>query len=230
MPARAASSKRRPTRCVAPNDQRCAIADGDLATAHLAGGAEDALVLVVAEADPGDAVEHGGDRRDRPARRGRRRGSGSRASRLCGLGRPRFEKIVDSSATTARPSRRACATSSCTRIVGTTDLRARRRATGARVTPADARRRRSVRIILARRHGEQVPGGERVAGSGGVDDVLDRGTGIGRRLAVGRDHERGPRAGLHDRAPGARRRRRSWRPSAFDSADCRRRPAVGAAR
>ena len=60
---------------------------------------------------PGHAVEHRGHRRHRPDRRAPPRCTGRAPRRWPGDGRPRLEKIVDSRATTGRPSARASATS-----------------------------------------------------------------------------------------------------------------------
>ena len=74
--------------------------------------AEDPRVLVRVETDTSDAVEHRRHGRHRARPRGWRPRQRSSACALAGDGRPRLEKIVDSNATTGRPSATTRATSS----------------------------------------------------------------------------------------------------------------------
>ena len=70
----------------------------------------DPLQRGVVQADPHHAVEHGDGGRDRAARRAPRPRSRAATRRLSGRGRP-WAMMVDSSATTGRPSASAAATS-----------------------------------------------------------------------------------------------------------------------
>ena len=76
----------------------------------LRAGPADAVVLLGVDAHPRDAVQHRRHGRHAPPARTTATHRSS-ASRLAGEGSPRFEKIVDSSATTGAPAASASATS-----------------------------------------------------------------------------------------------------------------------
>ena len=100
----------RPTRSWRPTAHRCAIATAHVSLSRLAGRAEDAVVFAGSRptrATPSITAVRAGTApavARQPVHR-------SRASAFAGDGSPRFEKIVDSRATTARPVASASATS-----------------------------------------------------------------------------------------------------------------------
>ena len=151
------------------------------------------------EPDPGHPVEHRGDA-GTAARPARRHAARRAHSALAGRRQAEVEKIVDSSATTGRPSSMASTSSGERSIIVSRGYAGRHRQAMAgdrRGTPA-----------LAAVRGHQEAGGEGVAGAGGV--------GHRRQPLLHRHRRRGGRPGcpqLRHRHHGPSRRRRCRRPS-----------------
>ena len=154
---------------------RPALSDGhrQVALGRLAGRAADAVVLA------GIDARRGPRRRAPPSAPARRRvdrtaaRQRSSASALAGSGRPRLEKIVDSSATTAPPSASAARTSSAHDGLQAATRRSRPAPGAASTVAASALPARTASTTGApRRPRREEAGGEGVTGAGRVGDDL----------------------------------------------------------